>query len=68
VRTSPAFTSENPKKIFEIPTDVAWDYDVSTDGQRFLMIQRDPLELRPFDLVIVPNWVEEMRARLTSAK
>jgi hypothetical protein len=25
------------------------------------VVQRDPLELRPFDLVIVPNWVEEMK-------
>jgi len=32
------------------------------------MIQRDPLELRPFDLVIVPNWVEEMKSRLKAAK
>jgi hypothetical protein len=32
------------------------------------MIQKDPLELRPLDLVIVPNWAEEMKSRLAAAK
>jgi hypothetical protein len=32
------------------------------------MIQRDPLELRPFDLVVIPNWVDEVKARLAAAK
>jgi hypothetical protein len=43
-------------------------YDVSPDGQHFVMVQKDPFELRPVDLVVVPNWVEEMKARIDSAK
>jgi hypothetical protein len=26
------------------------------------------LELRPFDLVVIPNWVDEMKSRLAAAK
>ena len=43
-------------------------YDVSPDGQHFVVVQKDPFELRPLDLVVVPNWVEEMKARIASAK
>jgi len=69
VRTSPTFSSEPPQKIFDIPEDIWSDYyDVSPDGQKFVMVQRDPLELHPLDLVIVPGWVEEMKARLAAAK
>ena len=32
------------------------------------MIQKDPFELRPVDIVVVPGWAEEMRARLAAAK
>jgi hypothetical protein len=32
------------------------------------MVKMDPLELRPLDLVVVPNWVEEMKARLGAAR
>jgi hypothetical protein len=48
------------------PGDSAGFYDISPDGQKFLMVQDDPLELRPFDLIVVPGWVEEMKARLTA--
>jgi serine/threonine-protein kinase len=69
VRTSPVFIADPPQKLFDIPEDLIREpYDVSPDGQRFLMIQKDPLELRPLDLVIVPNWAEEMKSRLAAAK
>jgi len=32
------------------------------------MVELDPFELRPLDLVVVPGWVEEMKARLAAAK
>jgi hypothetical protein len=31
-----------------------------------LTVQADPLELRPFDLVVIPGWSDEMKARLTA--
>ena len=43
-------------------------YDVTADGQRFIMVQKDPIELRPIELVLVPNWLEELKARMASAR
>jgi hypothetical protein len=37
-------------------------YDVSPAGQRFVMIEKDPFELRPLGLVIIPNWTAELQA------
>ena len=54
--------------LFELPEDILGDYDVSPDGQHFVMVQNDPIELRPLDLVVIPGWLEEMKARLAAAK
>ena len=40
-------------------------YDVTPDGQRFLMVR--PVDLPPepaTELVLVENWFEELKARL----
>ncbi len=68
VRTSPLFIAGPPLKVFELPEDILGDYDVAPDGQHFVMVQNDPIELRPFDLVVIPGWVEEMKSRLAAAK
>jgi hypothetical protein len=72
VRTASTFTSEPPQELFELPAEIrvglSQFYDVSPDGQHFVMVQQDPFELRPLDLVIVPNWIEEMKARVAAAK
>ncbi len=39
------------------------DFDVSADGQRFLLIYTDPA-LRPTRLDIIVNWVEQLRTKL----
>lgn len=31
------------------------------------MVERDPVELRPLGLVIVPNWTAELEARMAAA-
>jgi hypothetical protein len=44
-------------------------YDVSPDGQRFLMIKESESAPRPaqeVNLVLVLNWVAELKARLPS--
>jgi Tol biopolymer transport system component len=42
-------------------------YDVTPDGQRFLMIQLpDPRPSRPQELVLVENWLDELRSRVPS--
>jgi len=70
VRTAPTFASEAPRKLFDLPEEILWGfgfYDVSPDGQRFVMIEKDPFELRPLGLVIVPNWTAELEARMAAA-
>ncbi len=68
VRTSPTFAAEPPRKLFDLPDEIAGGWDVSPDGQQFVMVELDPFELRPLDLVVVPGWVDEMNARLAAAK
>ncbi len=70
VRTTPVFTSDPPRKLFDLTDDILSDagfYDASPDGNHFVMVQKEPFEQRPPDLVIVPGWIEEMRARLAAA-
>lgn len=67
VRMSPAFLTDAPQKLFDFPDDV-WSrmYDASPDGQSFVTVRKDPLELRPLDLVAIPGWTEEMKSRLAT--
>jgi hypothetical protein len=40
-------------------------YDVAADGQRFLMVQqKDRPATRVADMVIVQNWVEELKEKV----
>ena len=59
-----------PRKLFEgrfVVTRPFRSYDVTPDGQRFLMIQRpDPRPSRPQELVLVENWLDELRRRVPS--
>ena len=41
------------------------DFDVSKDGRRFLMIQSEPTGA---SLVVIPNWLTELRRLTSSAK
>jgi hypothetical protein len=67
--TSSGLAFEPPQELFDLPEDVdEVSYDVSPDGQKFVMVQKDPLEMRALDLVVVPNWTEEMESRLAAAK
>jgi serine/threonine-protein kinase len=72
VRTKPDFSSDPPRVLFAIPDDIelfAYGfYDATPDGQRFVMVQKDPVELRPPELVIIPNWITELEARMANAE
>jgi serine/threonine-protein kinase len=70
VRTGGAFSAESPRELFRIPEDidsVARFYDVTKDGKRFVMVRKDPFELRPLELVMVPNWTQELEARMAGS-
>jgi Tol biopolymer transport system component len=59
------FSVGTPRKLFEGPFVVesgARSYDVTPDGQRFLMVQvLEPLPQPAPELILVTNWFEELR-------
>jgi len=62
VQSEPAFTSGRPQLVFEGPyvlgTSVA-NYDISPDGQRFLMIKEEGGQQDQINVVL--NWFEELK-------
>src|SRR5258708_11239243 len=67
--TGATFVYGNPVKVFDnrYPMPTAFrSYDVSADGQRFLMIKEgatdDKTTATPMHLVVVEHWFEELKA------
>jgi serine/threonine-protein kinase len=72
VESSPTFRAGVPRKLFEGPYFaqlLGRTYDVSPDGQRFLMIKPSPesAAIRP-RIVVVDNWTEELKRRVATEK
>ena len=65
VETEPGFRAQTPRMLFEESYehdffDVGMpNYDVSLNGQEFLMVQRSAEETAGY--VVVQNWIEELR-------
>jgi eukaryotic-like serine/threonine-protein kinase len=66
--TAAGFTSGKPHVLFEGDFDAAFNgfvranYDVSPDGQRFLMLQpTTPADVPPSEISVVLNWSEELK-------
>ena len=54
----------DPRHVWSVPTYVGRMYDVSTDGNRFLMMKQAGLEDQTnvlTNIVIVQNWFEELQ-------
>ena len=70
VRTSgPTFSMGSPAKVFDTKyaqPRPARHYDVSADGQRFLMLRASAADLNatPAGMVVVEHWLEELKARV----
>jgi Tol biopolymer transport system component len=64
----PVFSVGRPSLLFQGPYEkappagAASNYDVSSDGRRFVMIKRDQ-QLAPQQIVLVVNWLEEVKRR-----
>ena len=56
------FEVSAPHALFRVPRLIRrrWAYDVSLDGQRFLMI-KPGAEATPPSIVVVQNWTEELK-------
>ena len=71
IATQPGFAAGKPRVLFEgpyVPTPLtATNYDVSPDGQRFLMLKpSDQAQAAPTQINVVLNWFEELKRRVPS--
>jgi len=64
IQTEPTFRAGRPEVLFEgsyrttpVPAGLQY-YDISPDGQRFLMIKREREEAQ---INVVLNWFEELK-------
>ncbi len=66
------FSAGKPMELFEgpyVPTPRSFpDYDVSPDGQRFLMLKPAEDVQSSSHLVVVVNWVEELKQKVPMGK
>ncbi len=73
IATQPGFSAGKPRMLFEgryqlspVQSD---DYDVSRDGQRFLMLKPiDQGEGAPTQINVVLNWFEELKQKVPTGK
>jgi serine/threonine-protein kinase len=68
VTTQPSFAAGKPRVLFEgayvlSPRTLA-DYDVSSDGQRFLMLKGSEQTSALTQINVVLNWTEELKQRV----
>jgi serine/threonine-protein kinase len=72
VTTQPAFFAGKPRVLFEgayLPSPrTVPNYDVSPDGQRFLMLKATDQAQTPMQINVVLNWFEELKRRVPSGK
>jgi Tol biopolymer transport system component len=73
IATQPSFTAGKPRVLFEgryVATPATSpNYDVSRDGQRFLMLKPNEQEASaPTQINVVINWFEELKRRVPARK
>jgi serine/threonine-protein kinase len=69
IATQASFAAGKPRMLFQGPYErtaaTAPNYDVSPDGQRFLMLKpADTGESAPTQINVVLNWFEELKSRV----
>jgi Tol biopolymer transport system component/predicted Ser/Thr protein kinase len=72
IATQPGFAAGKPRMLFEgqyLPAPAtAPNYDVSPDGQRFLMIKASEQAQAPTQINVVLNWFEELKQKVPTGK
>jgi Tol biopolymer transport system component len=73
IATQPGFTAGKPRMLFEgqyQPTPTTRpNYDVSRDGQRFLMLKPiEQAQAAPTQINVVLNWFEELKQKVPTGK
>ena len=69
VTTQPSFSAGRPRVLFDagqyLATPLTFpNYDVSPDGQRFLMLKNTEQEHATTQINVVLNWLEELKQRV----
>jgi hypothetical protein len=68
ITAGPSFQAGAPRLLFEKPYERSPNpipyYDVSPDGQRFLMVREGGDEPPPSQINVVLNWFEELKRRV----
>ena len=72
VTTRPGFIAGKPRMLFEgryepAPVPIA-NYDVSPDGQRFLMVKTSEQDSSTTQINVVLNWFEELKQKVPTGK
>jgi len=73
IATQPGFAAGTPRMLFEgrydpPPFPIA-NYDVSADGQRFLMLKpTEQAQAAPTQINVVLNWFEELKQKVPVGK
>ena len=62
IETETDFIAGTPRVLFEAPFPVSSDFDITPDGQRFLMIRIGEQQAGQINIVL--NWFEELKARV----
>jgi serine/threonine protein kinase len=73
IATQPSFTAGKPRMLFEgqyAPTPITFPaYDVTPDGQRFLMLKpSEQAEVAKTQINVVLNWFEELKQKVPTGK
>jgi serine/threonine-protein kinase len=73
VRTDGGFSTGKPRPLFERPGyhlgEPMRGYDLSQDGQRFLMVKLEQRKPTPVtEMILVQNWFEELKQKVPTGK
>jgi serine/threonine protein kinase len=73
IATQPNFGAGKPRMLFEGGYELSPfpipNYDVSPNGQRFLMLKpSQSVQASPTQIVVVQNWFEELKRRVPTGK
>ena len=64
VRTTPDFESAPPTELLAsdrlVWVDIVRDYDITPDGERFVVIEREDSEIGAERILVTLNWFEEL--------
>jgi hypothetical protein len=73
IQTEPDFSAGPPQLLFEkdgyFSSNPIREYDLSLDGQRFLMVKSEVRESRPVkEMILIQNWFEELKRLVPTGK